>query len=111
MNEEVRTLKVYGKSTSHCYKVQVREKDLDKANLNSEWMEESHEEELTEPREYDVQTLKACREQGQEWVERFTVEINSRGPAVKNSRAEKEMLWHSKIVALGESITSLRSTM
>ncbi|MCI76364.1 hypothetical protein A2U01_0097633, partial [Trifolium medium] len=30
MNEEVRTMKVYGKSTNTCYKVEVREKDLEK---------------------------------------------------------------------------------
>ncbi|MCI80830.1 hypothetical protein A2U01_0102101, partial [Trifolium medium] len=51
MNEEVRTMKVYGKSTNHCYKVEVRKKDLEKANQNSEWMEERVEEEPLEPRE------------------------------------------------------------
>ncbi|MCI24937.1 hypothetical protein A2U01_0046124, partial [Trifolium medium] len=45
MNEEKRTLQVYGKSTNHCYKVEIREKDLEKAQLNSEWMEERLEEE------------------------------------------------------------------
>ncbi|MCI93544.1 hypothetical protein A2U01_0114842, partial [Trifolium medium] len=40
MKEEVRTIKVYGKSTGICCKVEVREKDLEKANLNSEWIEE-----------------------------------------------------------------------
>ncbi|MCI79351.1 hypothetical protein A2U01_0100622, partial [Trifolium medium] len=41
MNEEVRTLKVYGNSTNHCYKVEVCEKDLEEAqqNSNQEWME------------------------------------------------------------------------
>ncbi|MCI09497.1 hypothetical protein A2U01_0030583, partial [Trifolium medium] len=139
--------------TTHCYKVEVREKDLEETQLNSnqEWMEERTEEELSEPeelsneesvvgteveeptpytrnellvlemdeiecrlhnmKEYDVLTLKACREQGQEWVERFTIEINSRGPVFKNSQGEKERMWHSKVFALGESITSLRSTM
>ncbi|MCI40239.1 hypothetical protein A2U01_0061471, partial [Trifolium medium] len=105
MNEEVRTLKIYGKSTTHCYKVEEREKDLEKGKLNSEWMEERYKEELSEPRgqtyeesaegteiegtesytpdelliqemdeldcqlynmkEYDVRTLKACKEQVQ----------------------------------------------
>ncbi|MCI61240.1 hypothetical protein A2U01_0082497, partial [Trifolium medium] len=37
MNEEVRTLKVYGKSTNACYKVEVRENDLEKASVNSEY--------------------------------------------------------------------------
>ncbi|MCI76846.1 hypothetical protein A2U01_0098116, partial [Trifolium medium] len=50
MNEEVRTMKVYGKAANACYKVEVREKDLRTANLNSEWMEERVEEELPEPR-------------------------------------------------------------
>ncbi|MCI42470.1 hypothetical protein A2U01_0063707 [Trifolium medium] len=36
-------------------------------------------------KEYDVRTLKSCREKGQEWVERLTIEIDSRGPAAKNS--------------------------
>ncbi|MCI57142.1 hypothetical protein A2U01_0078393, partial [Trifolium medium] len=48
MNEEVRTLKVYGKSTNDCYKVEIRENGLERANLNSEWMEERPEEELSE---------------------------------------------------------------
>ncbi|MCI89378.1 hypothetical protein A2U01_0110666, partial [Trifolium medium] len=43
-------MKVYGKPTNHCYKIEVREKDLDKANLNSEWMEERVEEEPFETR-------------------------------------------------------------
>ncbi|MCI39776.1 hypothetical protein A2U01_0061008 [Trifolium medium] len=50
MNEKVRTIKVYGKSTNTCYKVEVRDKDLEKAKLNSEWMEERVEEEPFEPR-------------------------------------------------------------
>ncbi|MCI40975.1 hypothetical protein A2U01_0062208 [Trifolium medium] len=102
MNEEVRTLKVYKNSTNHSYKVEVREKGLEKAQLDSEWMEERREEELSEPeepsyeesaerteveetesytpdellmqemdeldcqlynmKEYDVRTLKACKE-------------------------------------------------
>ncbi|MCI43751.1 hypothetical protein A2U01_0064989, partial [Trifolium medium] len=62
-------------------------------------------------KEYDVQTLKACEEQGQEWVERLTIEINPRGPEAKDSQIKKEGLWHSKIFALGESITSLKSIM
>ncbi|MCI49186.1 hypothetical protein A2U01_0070429, partial [Trifolium medium] len=49
MNEEVRTLKVYGKSTYDCYKVEVRKKDLEKANVNSEWMGERTNEEPFEP--------------------------------------------------------------
>ncbi|MCI12627.1 hypothetical protein A2U01_0033732 [Trifolium medium] len=146
MNEAVRTIKVFGKSTNTCYKVEVHEKDLRTTKLNSEWMEERFEEELTEPRgqsyeeadeetklytpdevliqemdeldcrlnimkEYSVQTLKACKEQGQEWVERLTIEINSRGPEAKDSQIEKERLWHSKIFALGGSIIRFRSTM
>ncbi|MCI63543.1 hypothetical protein A2U01_0084800, partial [Trifolium medium] len=51
MNEEVRTMQVYGKSTRACCKVEVREKDLDKANLNSEWIEERANEEPFEPQE------------------------------------------------------------
>ncbi|MCI38550.1 hypothetical protein A2U01_0059778, partial [Trifolium medium] len=51
MNEEVRTLKIYGKSTHDCYKVEVREKDLGKANVNSEWMEERTNEEPFEQQE------------------------------------------------------------
>ncbi|MCI78546.1 hypothetical protein A2U01_0099816, partial [Trifolium medium] len=47
MNEEVRTMKVYGKSTNNCYKVEVREEDLEKANSNSKWMEERFEEEAS----------------------------------------------------------------
>ncbi|MCI60943.1 hypothetical protein A2U01_0082199, partial [Trifolium medium] len=50
MNEKVRTIKVYGKPTNHCYKVEIREKDLEKANLKSEWTEERVEEEPFEPR-------------------------------------------------------------
>ncbi|MCI35179.1 hypothetical protein A2U01_0056400 [Trifolium medium] len=112
MNEEVRTLKVYENSTNDCYKIEVREKDLEKTPLNSEWMEERPEEELSESeepsyeesvegteaeetesytpdellvlemdevdcrlynmKEYDVRTLKTCRKQVQEWVERLT---------------------------------------
>ncbi|MCI57166.1 hypothetical protein A2U01_0078417, partial [Trifolium medium] len=51
--EEVRTLKVYENSTNHCYKVEVCEKDLEEAPLNSnqESMEERSEEELFEPEE------------------------------------------------------------
>ncbi|MCI93719.1 hypothetical protein A2U01_0115017, partial [Trifolium medium] len=51
MNEEARTMKVYGKTTSTCCKVEVREKDIEKANRNSDWMEERVEEESFEPRE------------------------------------------------------------
>ncbi|MCI44169.1 hypothetical protein A2U01_0065408, partial [Trifolium medium] len=52
-NEEVRTLKVYENSTNHYYKVGVREKDLEEAQLNSnrKWVEERPEEELSEPEE------------------------------------------------------------
>ncbi|MCI75640.1 hypothetical protein A2U01_0096909, partial [Trifolium medium] len=49
MKEEVRTIKVYGKSPGACCKVEVRDKDLEKENLNSEWMEERVEEEPFEP--------------------------------------------------------------
>ncbi|MCI25556.1 hypothetical protein A2U01_0046747, partial [Trifolium medium] len=62
-------------------------------------------------KEYEIRTLKACKEQVQEWLERLTMEINARGPEAKDSQVEKERLWHSKIFALGESSTSLRSTM
>ncbi|MCI29269.1 hypothetical protein A2U01_0050478, partial [Trifolium medium] len=51
MKEEVRTIKVYGKSTNACCKVEVRDKDLEKANLNSEWIEERGEEESFESQE------------------------------------------------------------
>ncbi|MCI92428.1 hypothetical protein A2U01_0113724, partial [Trifolium medium] len=51
MNEEAKTMKVYGKTTSNCCKVEVRAKDLEKAVLNSEWMEERVDEEPFEPRE------------------------------------------------------------
>ncbi|MCI71494.1 hypothetical protein A2U01_0092757, partial [Trifolium medium] len=39
--------------TDHCYKVEVREKDLEEAQLNSnqEWMEERPEEELSDQEE------------------------------------------------------------
>ncbi|MCI22202.1 hypothetical protein A2U01_0043378, partial [Trifolium medium] len=50
MKEEVRTPKVYKNSTNHCYKVEVREKELETTQLNSEWMEERLEVELSEPR-------------------------------------------------------------
>ncbi|MCI71247.1 hypothetical protein A2U01_0092510, partial [Trifolium medium] len=43
-------MKVYGKPTNTFYKVEVREKDLTIANLNSEWMKEGFEEGLPEPR-------------------------------------------------------------
>ncbi|MCH79573.1 hypothetical protein A2U01_0000325 [Trifolium medium] len=131
MNEEVRTFKVYGKTTSRCYKVDIREKDLEDAppTPSPEIEEEIDEEELSEleelsesedytpdellgremdeldcrlhnMKEYDVRTLKACREQGKEWIERLTIEINSRGPAAKSSQEEKERLWHSKVFDL-----------
>ncbi|MCI64919.1 hypothetical protein A2U01_0086177, partial [Trifolium medium] len=43
-------MKVYGKPIKQCYKVEVREKDLEITRQNSEWMEERVEEELLEPR-------------------------------------------------------------
>ncbi|MCI39556.1 hypothetical protein A2U01_0060788, partial [Trifolium medium] len=96
----------------------VREKDLEKANLNSEWMEERVSEEPFEPQEHwheePAEEIKvtytpdeACKEQSQGWVERLTIEINSRGPKAKDSQIAKERLWHSKIFALGNSITHL----
>ncbi|MCI68317.1 hypothetical protein A2U01_0089577, partial [Trifolium medium] len=45
MKEEVRTMKIYGKSIGTYCKVEVREKDLEKANQNLEWMEERVNEE------------------------------------------------------------------
>ncbi|MCI52246.1 hypothetical protein A2U01_0073490, partial [Trifolium medium] len=41
-------------------------------------------------KEYDMRTLKACKEQGQQWVERLTIEINSRGPEAKDSQIKKD---------------------
>ncbi|MCI49142.1 hypothetical protein A2U01_0070385, partial [Trifolium medium] len=66
---------------------------------------------LLNMKEYDVQTLKVCKEQVQEWVERLTIEIDSRGPEAKNSQIEEERLWYSEIFALGGSINHLKSTM
>ncbi|MCI50660.1 hypothetical protein A2U01_0071904, partial [Trifolium medium] len=60
---------------------------------------------------YDVRALKVCKEQIQEWVERLTIEISSRGPEAKDSELEEERLWHSKIHDLGNSSTRLSSTM
>ncbi|MCI41070.1 hypothetical protein A2U01_0062303, partial [Trifolium medium] len=102
--------------------VEVREKDLEIAQLNSEWTEGRFEEEASEEteegeiasytveemlvheideldyqlynmKECDVRTLKVCKGQIQEWVERLTIEINSRGPEAKDSQMEKERLW------------------
>ncbi|MCI78705.1 hypothetical protein A2U01_0099976, partial [Trifolium medium] len=41
-------MKVYKNSTNHCYKVEVREKDLETAQPNSEWTEGRFEEESSE---------------------------------------------------------------
>ncbi|MCI78621.1 hypothetical protein A2U01_0099892, partial [Trifolium medium] len=40
---------VYGKSANTCCKVEVRDKDLENGNLNSEWMEERVNKEPVEP--------------------------------------------------------------
>ncbi|MCI51594.1 hypothetical protein A2U01_0072838, partial [Trifolium medium] len=53
MKEEARTIKVYGKPTGACCKVEVREKDLEKVNLSSEWMEDRGDEEPFSPQWYE----------------------------------------------------------
>ncbi|PNX93269.1 hypothetical protein L195_g016420 [Trifolium pratense] len=47
MNDEVRTLKVYENSSYQCYRVKVRDKNLEDARpvSNQEWMDDGHEEE------------------------------------------------------------------
>ncbi|MCI76889.1 hypothetical protein A2U01_0098159, partial [Trifolium medium] len=60
---------------------------------------------------YAVRTQKVCKVQIEEWVERMTMEINSRGPKAKDSELEKERLWNSKVFDLGNSVNRLRSTM
>ncbi|MCI72829.1 hypothetical protein A2U01_0094093, partial [Trifolium medium] len=49
-------MKVYGKPADHCYKVEVREEEVDEVNLISEWIEDRGKDESWESEESIAET-------------------------------------------------------